>query len=365
MYKIRKCSLWVMMLVLLVILPGAAFSVGSDKQLADVYDIINQKGFSQETLTKLVQIENGIHAGGSDITLNDVSMCYNAYANNLIIMNTNKDLPGVIKRWDEALEKVYSSKKIITEQFGLDLLAGSEDLFYMCILVGTDCDPLLLTHTTKIADFFSQRIKVDKSFDKSLYQSALEAKAYALLFNKKYNDLKATVTLMGTVKDQLLGTSLEDIMLVRAYEYMLEGNYSKCDSIVKNYNKIMGKAIIKEAGPIRTGINGLIDDLYQLKKRKIGGEYVSKIMKSLPEPALKITGVSSNGLAGQAGIQTGDLLIMYKGVRCLSYYNLVDLINKNIDQTKVEIVVMRNGKNVSVTTHGGRLGIGLEESYLK
>lgn len=344
---------------------GAGYRSSDNNSLNEVYNQINQQGFTLDTLSKLSQIENEINTGGDSITLSDVNLCYNAYTNNLIALNRDKEVPDILKRWNESLEKVYTSKKVINEAFGYELAFDSNTFFYACILAGTSCDQLLIDHTSKLADYIYQKTKIEKTLPKALYQSALESKAYALLYNKKYVDFGSTVAQMENVKDQLTGKLPGDIMPVHAYKNMLDGNNAKCDVVIKNFCDLMGKSQFKEVNPIRTGYNVLIDDVYQMKKRNIGGSHLAQILKNLPKPGIKITGVAPGGLADKAGIKTGDMLVGYNNVDVLSYYHLMDLIDKYRSSSKIIVAVMRNGKKVIMVTKGGRLGIGLEESYLK
>jgi hypothetical protein len=331
--------------------------------LNKIYQKIKQSGYTEDTLASFAKVETLIYQKGAGNTLTDVERCYSAYIFNLISLNRQKEAGPIMNRWNTSLESVYQSEQDVTRDFAVELLSHSNEIFYTGILLGTEYDPLLLKHTQTLAGFFEKKVDADPDLSRFYLQNALESLSYALLYNRKFEDFSKTVTKMLSIEDQTTGALPEDIMPIAAYKYLLEGNYQKCEKIIKNYVTVLGGTKMNQLYP-QTGTNVIINDLYQMKKRNIG-KNIEKILTVLPEPILNIIGVTANGPADKSGVYKGDQIIKYQGVQCLSYYHLMDLIAANAGKAKIEMEVIRDNKTIVLTVPSGRLGISIAEDIKK
>jgi hypothetical protein len=75
--------------------------------------------------------------------------------------------------------------------------------------------------------------------------------------------------------------------------------------------------------------------------------------------------VSIEGAASKSGIQVGDFINSYNGTKCISYYQLMDTIDNNINNSKIDLEIVRGTATIHKSVPGGRLGIGLEEGIKK
>jgi hypothetical protein len=332
--------------------------------LDKIFQKINQSDFSEDTLASIRKVEAQVYKKGADNSLSDVNWCYYAYVYNLMFLNRQKEAGPMMNRWNKLLESVYQSEPDVNFDYALELDLDSDRFFYTGILLGPECDPLLLTHTQNLADFMEKSCEMDPDLAKSCLQSALESLAYGLLYNRKFEEFGQTVSKMLAVEDQLIGVLPEDYMPVAAYKYLLEGDYQKGEKILLNVIEILGSSKINQLLP-QTVTTVVINDLYQMKKRGIESKNVDKLLKVLPEPILNITGVRANSPADKNGLLKGDQINKYQGVRCLSFYHFMDLVAAHLGEAKVELEIIRDNKTMVVTVPSGRLGISIGEDVKK
>ncbi len=113
----------------------------------------------------------------------------------------------------------------------------------------------------------------------------------------------------------------------------------------------------------KTFINGLIDVLYQMRRRGVGAETFHTIVEALPSSALTVLSVHPKGQAAPTGIQTGDIIWRYKGERVHSLCQLYDLRNTLIEPF-TDIQILRGGAFHTMQILRGQLGLAISERLL-
>ncbi len=81
--------------------------------------------------------------------------------------------------------------------------------------------------------------------------------------------------------------------------------------------------------------------------REVNSELAKQ--NNLPKEGLWVVGVTENSPAAKAGIQPSDLIVKFDGKEVKTFDELTKLKNNKNAGDKVEIVVYRNGKNVSLS----------------
>lgn len=81
--------------------------------------------------------------------------------------------------------------------------------------------------------------------------------------------------------------------------------------------------------------------------REVNSELAKQ--NNLPKEGLWVVGVTENSPAAKAGIQPSDLIVKFDGKEVKTFDELTKLKNNKNVGDKVEIVVYRNGKNVSLS----------------
>lgn len=81
--------------------------------------------------------------------------------------------------------------------------------------------------------------------------------------------------------------------------------------------------------------------------REVNSELAKQ--NNLPKEGLWVVGVTENSPAAKAGIQPTDLIVKFDGKEVKTFDELTKLKNNKNAGDKVEIVVYRNGKNVSLS----------------
>lgn len=81
--------------------------------------------------------------------------------------------------------------------------------------------------------------------------------------------------------------------------------------------------------------------------REVNSELAKQ--NNLPKEGLWVVGVTENSPAAKAGIQPSDLIIKFDGKEVKTFDELAKLKNNKNAGDKVEVVVYRNGKNVSLS----------------
>lgn len=81
--------------------------------------------------------------------------------------------------------------------------------------------------------------------------------------------------------------------------------------------------------------------------REVNSELAKQ--NNLPKEGLWVVGVTENSPAAKAGIQPSDLIIKFDGKEVKTFDELTKLKNNKNAGDKVEVVVYRNGKNVSLS----------------
>jgi hypothetical protein len=89
----------------------------------------------------------------------------------------------------------------------------------------------------------------------------------------------------------------------------------------------------------------------------IGRGSHSVTLKVGPSNSVKVTAVSDDFQAGQAGMQVGDIITHYNGVAVKSLQDLVKEIGKTSAEDSVTVTAIRNGRTLTFNLKGGRMGI--------
>ena len=94
----------------------------------------------------------------------------------------------------------------------------------------------------------------------------------------------------------------------------------------------------------------MIGKLGEVEIASVGiGNQLSLIHIYLPKEGLWVVGVTENSPAAKAGIQPSDLIIKFDGKEVKTFDELSKLKSNKNAGDKVEVVVYRNGKNVSLS----------------
>ena len=81
--------------------------------------------------------------------------------------------------------------------------------------------------------------------------------------------------------------------------------------------------------------------------REVNSELAKQ--NNLPKEGLWVVGVTENSPAAKAGIQPSDLIVKFDGKEVKTFDELSKLKSNKNAGDKVEVVVYRNGKNVSLS----------------
>ncbi len=324
-------------------------------ELHDIYNkLIENEGYTKNTLLEFEQIEESIYANPIKYGIYAVSTCYIGYIRNLIEINDRSRIPIVMDRWTESVEKLCDLTIDINFDFTNELLYSVEEFVRLGLYCGTEFDVKSLYLTEKIHAFFEQLKEKYIQFEFDYYVAKINY-SYVLFLNCEFDKSHELL-------DQIIQTEYKMLALpVLSYHYLFNNMVAEAASIYESYAETINdinqtQDAIDVFKPV---LSGIFDDLYQFKKRQTAVQNIDAVLESISfYPVLNIIFIEEEK-SEQVGIKLYDKLIKYNGDICMSYNHFSELRRISSDNDTIELI--RDGKIVSIFVPTGKLGIYLEE----